>query len=224
MICVPSPSAAWRSKTLAGADVPSMDQWYADVAVTSAMALGEIQRQKTMGSGMACAFILARNSKLKIWRFVPARSARTLETGFMMAASADLRRRRRLGVRSPSFPRRPSDRGGPTRRTADAMLAVPVSRRGQFPARASAASRKARARIRWAARRPGPGMMPSRARDGAARRSRRRRDPVFAVYPRGAPHRPLRHLVAVLQIDDADLRRAARVVADRDELVALHRA
>ena len=42
------------------------------VAVTSAIALGEIQRQNCTAAGIAWVFILARSSKLNIWRVWPA--------------------------------------------------------------------------------------------------------------------------------------------------------
>mmetsp|Transcript_1604 Transcript_1604/g.4436 ORF Transcript_1604/g.4436 Transcript_1604/m.4436 type:complete len:208 (-) Transcript_1604:54-677(-) len=93
MTCLPSASCAWRSKTLVGDASPSSDQWYTAVGVTMAMVLLFTQRQNLTASVMACAFILVRSSRLKIWSCDCERRAMTLATGFMMAASAEMGRR-----------------------------------------------------------------------------------------------------------------------------------
>lgn len=70
-----------------------MLQWKTAEAVTSAIVLTEIQRQKTTASFIRWLFILARSSMLKICSWFSARRAMTLLTGFMMAASALMGRR-----------------------------------------------------------------------------------------------------------------------------------
>ena len=92
MTCVPSPSCAWRSKTFEGADEPSVDQWKTAVGVTNAIVDGETHLQNTTVSGIWWLFILARNSRLNICSCWPALNAKILETGFMIAASADIGR------------------------------------------------------------------------------------------------------------------------------------
>ena len=61
-----SPSVGWRSKTLAGSDCPSIDQWKTAPPVTIATLDGEVQRQKMVGSVSWCDFILLFISMLKI--------------------------------------------------------------------------------------------------------------------------------------------------------------
>ena len=78
---------------MAGAASPSTDQWYTAVDVTSAIVFAFTQRQNTTFSDIACDFIFVASSMLKICSCVPARSAITFATGFMIAASALIWRR-----------------------------------------------------------------------------------------------------------------------------------
>ena len=57
------------------------------------MFWGEVHRQKRTGEGRVEDFIFAWRSRLNIWRTLPERRARIVETGFIIAAVAFIGRR-----------------------------------------------------------------------------------------------------------------------------------
>ena len=57
------------------------------------MFWGEVHRQKRTGEGRVEDFIFAWRSRLNIWRTLPERRARIVETGFIIAEVAFIGRR-----------------------------------------------------------------------------------------------------------------------------------